>query len=294
MIAILIIITLLSQSGHASGKNFDCIPLPLETPPFEYTLNDTALGYFSLELISCEENSVTDYENWFVYIMGWPAVTYHNGGINDEIRGYRPPAGVDPVLRTPGNGKFHLYQIIYGEESVIAFYGSPPNRFDVILYPRILCILDFYTFETELVLDFITYSNSPGNLPQERDFVFQQLKWAEVEDGILYVSTAHRTYAESSGGFNAYITAIDLKTLEILWRSRPLVSNSENFIIAGDMIITGYGFTAEEDFIYLLNRLTGEVIRTYDVPSAPEYLYKEEDILYVRCYNSNCVFEIRR
>ena len=292
MTIVLIMIALLSQSGE--GESFDYLPLPLETPPFEYTLNDSALGYFSLELVSCEENSVIDYENWFSCIIGWPAVTYHNGGVNDEIRNFRPPSGVDPVLRTPGNGRFHLYQIIYGEESVIAFYGSPPNRFDVILNPGILCILDHYTLETELVLDFLTYSHSPGNLPQERDFVFQQLKWAEVEDGILYVSTAHRTYAESSAGLNAYITAIDLETLGILWRSRPLVSNSENFIIEGDMIITGYGFTAEEDFIYLLNRLTGEVMRTYDVPSAPEYLYKEEDMLYVRCYNSDCIFEIQR
>jgi outer membrane protein assembly factor BamB len=164
----------------------------------------------------------------------------------------------------------------------------------VILDPRILCILDFYTFEKKLVLDFLTYSHTSGDLAQDREFVFQQLKWAEVEDGILYVSTAHRTYAESSGGLNAYITAIDLETLGIIWRSRPLVSNSENFIVAGDMIITGYGFTAEDDFIYLLNRLTGEVAETYNVPSAPDYLFIEEEKLYVRCYDSDCVFQIQR
>ncbi len=48
------------------------------------------------------------------------------------------------------------------------------------------------------------------------------------------------------------------------------------------MIITGYGFTAKEDFIYLLSRLTVEVMRIYDVPSAPEHLYKEEEMLYIR------------
>jgi hypothetical protein len=74
------------------------------------------------------------------------------------------------------------------------------------------------------------------------------------------------------GGQNAYITAIDPGSREILWRSRSLVSNSENFIIAGDTIVTGYGFSAESDYISLLNRLTGEVMEIYSVPSAPVYL----------------------
>ncbi len=268
------------------------LPIPLETPPCLYALNEEAYEFISLELLERTGNRVTDYENWFDYIMDWPAVTYHNGGVNDAIRGYGPPYMVQSVITVAGDDRFYLYMIIYDDEKTLAFYGSPPNRFDVILDPRLLMIMDFYTYEPEMLLDFITYAHCPGDPGGESDFTFQELQWADVEKGILYVSTAHRTYAESSGGMNAYLTAIDLETLEVLWRSRPLVSNSENFLIVGDTIVTGYGFTAEDDFIYLLNRLTGEVMESYRAPSAPEYFYLDQDRLYVRCYDSDCVYSV--
>lgn len=275
---------------HGEGP-IDLTPVPLETPSFQYQLFETAHETVTLELIETRENRVTDLEEWFAYIV-WPAVTYHNGGVNDEIRGTSLPYDIAELLRTPGEGLFHLFQVIYGEESTIATYGSAPNRFDVILDPRILVVMDKETRRPGLVLDFLTYSNAPETLPGDEDFVFQQIRWAVVQEGILYVSTAHRTYAESSGGLNAYITALDMNTLEVLWRSEPLVSNSENFLIAGDTIISGYGFTAEDDYIYLLDRLTGEVTGSYGVPSAPDYLYRDGNMLYVRCYNADCVFRI--
>lgn len=294
-----IVILILSGAGYMrSGtgiENAPYLPTPLETPPFEYILNKNVFEFLNLELIECEENSVTDYENWFDYFMDWPAITYHNGGVNDAIRGYLPPpSGIDEVITVIGDARFHLYMIIYGEEKTIAFYGSPPNRFDVVLHPRILMIMDYHTFQPEMILDFKTYTHSSGDLEADSGFVFQGLKWAEAEQGILYVSTAHRTYASSSGGLNAYITAIDLETLEFLWRSQPLVSNSDNFLIEGDAIITGYGFTNEDDRIYLLNRITGEVMDSYPVPSAPRYFHRDEDFLYVRCYSSDCIFSISR
>ncbi len=50
-------------------------------------------------------------------------------------------------------------------------------------------------------------------------------------DGVLYVSNVHSTYAESSGGLNGFITANDPVSLEVLWRSEPLLINSENFVV---------------------------------------------------------------
>lgn len=277
-----------------SGESRDFRPVPLETPPFQYTLNSRAFAHYTLEEIHRSENRVTDYESWFDRIPAWYAVTYHNGGVNDAIRGNTPPSGVPEVIRVPGDDMFYLYMLIFDEEKNLAFYGDPPNRFDVVLHPRYLMILDFYTFQPERLLDFLTYASGPANEEGELDFVFQQLRWADIDNGVLYVSTAHRTYASSSGGLNAYITAIDLETLELLWRSRPLVSNSSNFLIAGDTIVSGYGFTDEEDYIYLLDRLTGEVMESYAVPSAPEYLYLDEDLLYVRCYDCDITYRMVR
>ncbi len=212
--------------------------------------------------------------------------------MNGIIRGAVPPDGIPEILHAPGESRFHLFQVIFGDESTIALYGSPPNRFNVVLDPRILLIMDANTLQQTQVLDFLTYSRAPEVSSGNEDCVFQQIRWAVEEEGILYVSTAHRTYSELSSGLNAYITAIDMETLEVVWRSEPLVANSEIFLIEGDTIISGYGFTAEDDYIYLLDRLTGEVTASYSVPSAPTYLYREGDRLLVRCYNVDCVFEI--
>lgn len=273
------------------------LPLPLETPPFENTSGECYCADSMLELISCTANGVTDYESWFdsVEAIGgdWPSRTFHNGGINDAIRGDIPPVGIGSALAVPGGDTFHLYQTINSNDYIIAFYGDPPNRFNVVLYPRILVLLNRNTFKVADVLDFLTYAYDPAQTAnEEREFTFQALKWAEADDGVLYVSNAHRTYSEISGGSNGYITALDMNTLEVLWRSDPLVSNSENFLLLDDVIVTGYGFTDEDDFVYLLDRATGEVIESVAVPSAPEYFHIYWNTLYVRCYDTDCVFEI--
>jgi hypothetical protein len=293
MTAFLVLISL------CAGRE-EVLPSPLETPPFRYTLEspagmERAVYIPDLVLLESASNAGIDFGEWFVGVEDWPAVTYHNGGVNDEIRGTVPPTGIARVLYTPGDGEFHLYQFIFGHVADFAMYGDPPNRYGVVLNPRILEVfLDPVDPEPSLVLDFLGYGHSPADTFVNPSATFQQLQWAEVsDDSILYVSNAHRTYAESSGGLNAYMTAIDLKTLEVRWRSEPLVANAENFLLLDDAIITGYGFTAEDDFIYVLDRLTGEVMQSIPVPSAPQYLYAEGDRLHVRCYDTDLVFSIR-
>lgn len=271
----------------------EMLPAPLETPPFDYELSESVEVIPSLVLSKSSPNSTTDYYSWFADKYDWPSITFHNGGVNDATRAEGPvPDGIDRILHTPGGGEFHLYQIIVCEEAVLAVYGSPPNRFGVVLDPRMLVVLDPVNGRVLHVLDFLTYCEGPACQGLDEDVVFQQIRWAWVEDGILYVSNAHRTYAESSRGRNAYITAIDLSTYRRLWRSSPLVSNSENFVVTGDAIITGYGFTDEDDFVYVLDRRTGEVVQQVEVPSAPEYFYLEGDELEVRCVGADLFFTL--
>ena len=273
----------------------DVLPTPLLTPPFERTHNGSSeIEMPELELLESTDNGVVDYELWFENLPGqWSSATFHNGGVNDAIRGEMPPAGIASVIRTPDESFFHLSHIVNSGDFILAFYGSPPNRFDVILYPRILVIKMKETFKTVAVLDFLSYSHHPEETSEEEmEFTFQALRWAEVVDGVLYISNAHRTYASTSNGSNAYITAIDIATLQILWRSRPLISNSQNFLIDGDVIITGYGFTDEDDYLYAINRHTGEVLTSISVPSKPDYFFQNNQTLYVRCYDSDCLFSI--
>ncbi len=64
----------------------------------------------------------------------------------------------------------------------------------------------------------------------------------------------------SSYGQNAYVTAFDAKTKQRLWRSKALVANAQTFAVTPGYLITGYGFTAEPDWLYLLDRRTGRVV----------------------------------
>jgi hypothetical protein len=108
---------------------------------------------------------------------------------------------------------------------------------------------------------------------------------------VLYVSNGHSTYAKSSYGQNAYLNAIDIKSGQLLWRSAPLVSNSANFLLYGDAIITGYGFTAEPHFLYVVNQKDGRVVQTIKMRKMVSYILAKGDNIYVRAYDTDYVFK---
>lgn len=141
--------------------------------------------------------------------------------------------------------------------------------------------------------DFQHYVWPPRIRPGEREFVYEELVWAREADGVLYVENAHLTYAKSSFGQNAYITAIDLKTKKRLWRSRALVANAGTFVLTPDYVIAGYGFTAERDFLYLLDRRTGRVVERLSLPSGPERITRRGNRLTVRTYDHVLTVDLR-
>jgi hypothetical protein len=72
------------------------------------------------------------------------------------------------------------------------------------------------------------------------------------------------------------------------------VAGASNFIVRDRVIVTGYGFTSEPDFLYLLDRRDGSVVQRVRLRSAPEWILARGDRLYVRCYDTNYVFELVR
>jgi hypothetical protein len=58
--------------------------------------------------------------------------------------------------------------------------------------------------------------------------------------------------------------------------------------------VAGYGFTAEPDFLYLLDRRTGRVRDRLLVPSAPETIKLQGGLVHVRTYDRQVVAQIRR
>jgi hypothetical protein len=141
--------------------------------------------------------------------------------------------------------------------------------------------------------DFQRYVWPPRIRRGEREFVYEEIVWAREANGVLYVANAHLTYATSSYGQNAYITAIDPETGRRLWRSKALVSNAQTFVVTPRYLVTGYGFTAEPDWLYLLDRKTGRVVERLALPSAPERITRRGGQLIVRTYDHVLTVRLR-
>ncbi len=136
-------------------------------------------------------------------------------------------------------------------------------------------------------LDFAAYANAPAD-----SVLYQELVWAAEAGGVLYVETAHSTFARSSGGHNAYLTAIDLATHKVRWRSPALVANAWRFELVAGVVVTGYGFTEEPDYLYLLSRRTGAPLARLLVPTAPDFIVRKGGLLYVRTYDHGVVAKL--
>lgn len=112
---------------------------------------------------------------------------------------------------------------------------------------------------------------------------------AYLEDGIFYGARVVNGYASPG---SCYMFAYDLNKEELLWRSADQSYNTMNFIVKGDIIICGYGFTDEKDYLYQLNRNTGEIIDKIELKKMPDLLVEQDGKLYVHTYSYNYVIEM--
>jgi hypothetical protein len=266
-----------------SGDAPEIRPRVLPRPPFAYFYPGKAPEAgtrLRLVKVSEQRNRITDTKAWFD--RNGLRLPLAVGRLENEEIG-PAPVGVPATL----DGE-RLIRAIESGPRLLLLYG--PNYSDA----RILVAWDRKAGRPVYALDFANYLNPPRIAPREAEFVTEGVQWAAEADGLLYVSNFHRTYAKSSGNQNGYVTALDPKTGRLLWRSRPLVVNTLNFLVQGDAILTGYGFTAEPDFLYVLSRATGAVAQSVRIRSAAEYLIPKADRLYVRAYDTDYVFSPRR
>ena len=77
---------------------------------------------------------------------------------------------------------------------------------------------------------------------------------ARLENGIFYGASVMNGYAQPD---TCFMFAYDLENEKLLWRSADQTYNSMNFLVKGDVIFCGYGFTAEDDYLYQLDKNTG-------------------------------------
>ena len=109
-------------------------------------------------------------------------------------------------------------------------------------------------------------------------------------DDIFYGISVTNGYAQPD---SCFMFAYDLKNNKLLWRSGDQTCNTMNFIVKKDVIICGYGFTSEKDYLYQLNLHTGEVIASLELKKQPDLLVTQDNMLYVHTYSDNYTIEMQ-
>ena len=141
--------------------------------------------------------------------------------------------------------------------------------------------------------DLYIYENGTGNclyvLTYPTDKWYINGNNACLKDGIFYGASVTNGYAQPD---TCFMFAYDLENDKLLWRSADQTCNSMNFIVKDDVIICGYGFTSENDYLYQLDLHTGEVLSRLALKKQPDLLVYQDDTLYVHTYSYNYTIEI--
>ena len=233
----------------------------IENPSWNYYIADkskvTKNLTIGLKELSKESNNITDVKEWFIahdLPLAW------NTDYNSTYP-FNSDENYDYIGEEFGKGSSFLK--IYDKDTGNLIYD----------------------------LDFSEYQYANDFLPQDKPYVSQEVWYSIIVDDVLYASIAHLTYAKSSP-HNGYIVAIDLDDMSVLWKTKPLVSNAYSFAVVDDYIFSGYGFTEENDYLKIIDRETGTVMKEYPLDTMAEHIIYKDDILYVRTYNMNYTYEI--
>jgi hypothetical protein len=116
----------------------------------------------------------------------------------------------------------------------------------------------------------------------------QDIRYA---DGRLYFNEACQSYSREAGGACSSLLRVDPVAAATDWRTPPLTSNNV-ILLHGPYVIAGYGFTAEEDSLFLIDRATGRILDRQPLDSAHGYLEMVGNELLVVTTNQVYVFGI--
>ncbi len=188
-----------------------------------------------------------------------------------------PPVPRAVELEVGGRELFLLDPVEGGH---LAFYREPYGGKSCTLQTRANCgyLARFYGDDGDgprWSLDLGTVMSRPSDLE------VQDLRYA---DGVLYFNEACASYSRQAKGRCASLIAWDPATQQVLWRTKPLTSNGR-FLVHGELLISGYGFTGEPDAVFLVSRATGRVLSKQRLRTAHETLAVDGDVLSVVEYS---------
>ncbi len=270
-----------SNQGAEDDRPYQLTNFELDRPPYAYTLKTAVKVEPSpapiLTKVSEKKNKISDMAAWF-----------EQNGLS--VAGRKPRNGPEyptpPVASyaTSGSDKLH-YLLAHADHSIL-MYGQDFSSTTMLL------LLDQRDIARGQY-DFSTWVKPAEVVAGEEKFTNNEVVWAQKVDDILYVSTMHHTFAKSSKGKNAFLSAIGTNDGELRWQSEPLVCNAETFVIHGAYIICGYGFSKEEDFLYVISRSDGKTVSKTPIKNGPTYIVKKGNQLFVRTYDIDYVFDVK-
>jgi hypothetical protein len=80
--------------------------------------------------------------------------------------------------------------------------------------------------------------------------------------------------------------------VKLLWRSPAQVANANDFVLLNDTVVTGYGYTAEPDYLYAIDRATGKVKGRVLLPSQAIRIVRHGTTLTVDTYDHRVVVKV--
>jgi hypothetical protein len=97
------------------------------------------------------------------------------------------------------------------------------------------------------------------------DETHEMITWAALDGDRLFVANTHSNNPNASHGMSAYLTAIDVKSNAVIWRSAGEVASGGSFVITDQYVICGY-----DDYEYMrlftLDRQTGRTVGVLALP----------------------------
>lgn len=173
------------------------------------------------------------------------------------------------------------------ENLSLPMIGNEWNHFYDDTYEYLWADDELYIFDRQ-ISDSDTYCLYVLQYPTDQWYINGNN--AYLKDGIFYGASVTNGYAEPD---SCFMFAYDLEQDKLLWRSADQSYNSMNFVVKGDVILCGYGFTAEDDYLYQINRNTGEILDRLKLKKKPDLLVEQDGKLYVHTYSYDYVIDMQ-